>query len=93
MRIKQHNSETDYEIILDSLLSQNIDVKLVDHLGNSAVFYGIQSFNYQAVSKIVEKGGEIKTNPSRVFRAIVEEDLDLLHGLAKFGDKFEYKDN
>jgi len=41
----------------------------------------------------VEKGGEIKTNPSRVFRAIVEEDLDLLHGLAKFGDKFEYKDN
>jgi len=41
MRIKQHNSETDYEIILDSLLSQNIDVKLVDHLGNSAVFYGI----------------------------------------------------
>jgi len=41
----------------------------------------------------VEKGGEIKTNPSRVFRAIVEEDLDLLHGLAKFGTKFEYKDN
>lgn len=41
MRIKQHNSETDYELILDSLLSQNIDIKLVDHLGNSAVFYGI----------------------------------------------------
>lgn len=38
----------------------------------------------------MDKGGVLKTTTSRVFKAIAEEDLPLLHGLAKFGDKFEY---
>lgn len=74
------------------MLSQNIDVKLVDHLGNSAVFYEFKVLIIKLLARLWKRVVvEIKTNASRVFRAIVEEDLDLLH--VKFGDNFEYKDN
>jgi hypothetical protein len=33
------------------------------------------------------------TTAHRIFKAIVEGDIELLHGLSKFDDKFDYVDN
>lgn len=36
----------------------------------------------------MDKGGILKTTAKRVFKAIKRGDLQLLHGLSKFGDSF-----
>lgn len=70
-----------------------MNINLIDNSGNSPCFYGIKCENYQAVSKLVSKGGIIQTTASRVFKAIAEEDLQLLNGLIRFSDKFGYTNN
>lgn len=59
-------------MILEMLLSFEIDVNLIDLSGNSACFYGIENGNYLAVTKVIENGDLVKTTPKRVFRALAE---------------------
>ena len=66
---------------------------MIDNSGNSPALYGIKCENYQAVSKLISKGGIVQTTTARVFKAIADENLQLLNGLARFGDKFEYTNN
>lgn len=72
MRTKHHNLETEYDLVLDMLLKDNINTALIDNSGNSAMFYGIENKNYDAVSKVMDNKGILKTTPSRIFRAIME---------------------
>lgn len=78
--------------MLDSLLRINVRPDLIDIFGNSAIFYGIESKNYYAIPKLLEKGGILKTSTKRLFDAIRECDIELLHGLQKFGYRFENVD-
>lgn len=41
----------------------------------------------------MDKGGILKTTTKTVFQAIKSGDLQLLHGLSKFGDTFSYTNN
>jgi hypothetical protein len=74
--------------VLDTLLKKNIEINKLDSSGNSAAFYGIENKNYTLVGKLIGKGGLVKTNATRLFQAAIDGNIELLHGLHKYGYTF-----
>ena len=70
MQVDNYSCEGECDLLLDYLLKEEIDIKLVDSFGNTAAFYAIQNERKEAADKIIQKGGLLKTTIKRVFKAI-----------------------
>lgn len=75
MRQNHDNLPAEYEKLLRLLIDLKVKPDLVDKCGNSAVFYGIENKNFQAVEKLISAGGTIVTNCERIQKAILESDI------------------